>query len=333
MQVPFPATKASLMISLRVFRWRAAGALGRTLVALATVSVFMANQACSSGGGSGTGPQGGAAGDPSGGALYGRVAVQLREAESYTDFAATFRDGIFPPPSDKGPLVASMSAAGCELLVPVGCDTPCEATSWCTGKDQCTPKSTVINAGPLALTGLGGGNLNLEPQGNVYAISPTLPFPACNEGASVSVQASQFTLAGACIAPLEVTTPPPVLATAGHSIDLAWAPPAEAGSRVQIGVEISHHGGFKGEIDCDVPDTGSFSVPEPLVTALNDLGRAGYPTISVTRKSTATATQASNVALEISSTVVLAADTGVVSCAGDQDCMANATCQPSRICQ
>jgi hypothetical protein len=321
------------MISKRVLRSHAAGALGATLVALATPSMFLATQGCSSGGDSGTGGQSGAAGGPSDSALYGRIAVQLKEEESYTDFAAAFRDGIFPPPSDKGPLVASMSEAGCELLVPVGCDTPCEASSWCTGKNQCTPKSTVINAGPLALTGLGGADLDLEPQGNVYAISPTLAFPACSEGASVTVQASQFSLAGSCIAPLEVTTAPPVRASAGNSIDLAWTPPDEAGARVQIVVEISHHGGFKGEIDCDVPDTGSFSVPEPLVTALNDLGRAGYPTIAVTRKSRATAARAPNVALEISSTVVLAADTGVVSCAGDQDCMAPETCQPTRICQ
>jgi hypothetical protein len=335
MPVLSPTTKASLIMTRRkrLFRWQASGALGATLAVLAAVPPLMATQGCSSGGDGGTAGQSGAAGGPSGGGIHGRIAVQLKEEESYTDFAAAFRDGIFPPPSDKGPLVASMSAAGCELLVPVGCDTPCDADSWCTGKDQCTPKSTVINAGPLALTGLGDGDLNLEPQGNVYAVSPTLPFPACSEGASVTVQASQFSLAGSCIAPLDVTTPPPVLASAGHSIDLAWAPPAEAGSRVQIAVEISHHGGFKGEIDCDVPDTGSFSVPEPLVTALNDLGRAGYPTISITRKSTATATQAPNVALEISSTVVLAADTGVVSCAGDQDCTADATCQPSRICQ
>jgi len=329
MQILLLETRASLTIGLRGLKGCVPGALAAGLV-------LMAAQGCSSGAGGGSsaaGGQSGAAGGSSNDALYGRIAVQLKEEESYTDFAATFRDGIFPPPSDKGPLVASMSGDGCELLVPVGCDTPCDATSWCTGKDQCAPKSMVINAGTLALTGHGGRNLNLEPQGNVYAISPTLPFPACSEGAAVTVQSSQFSLAGSCIAPLQVTTPPPVLASAGHAIELSWDPPAQAGSRVEIAVEISHHGGFKGEIDCDVPDTGSFRVPEPLVTALNELGRAGYPTISVMRKSVATATQAPNVVLEISSTVVLAADTGVVSCAGDQDCTAPATCQPSRICQ
>jgi hypothetical protein len=277
----------------------------------------------------GGGGQGGASGS-----LYGRIAVQLKEEEGYTDFAATFRDGVFPPPSDKGALVAAMTSGGCQLLVPTTCDPACPETSWCTAKDRCSPKSMVINAGTLAIGGFGSGTISVEPQGNVYVISPTLPFPGCTEGASVTVTASQFTLAGHCVAPLHVTTTAPVRATAGHPIDLAWTAAAKPEqSRVQIAVEISHHGGFKGEIDCDVPDTGSFSIPEPLVTALNGLGRAGYPTIALTRAATFTAASQPNVSLAVSSEVVLAAETGVVSCAGNGDCTAPATCQPNRTCQ
>lgn len=277
----------------------------------------------------GGGGQGGASGS-----LYGRISVRLKEEEGYTDFAATFRDGAFPPPSDKGPLVAAMTSGACQLLVPAACEPACPETSWCTGKDLCTPKSMVVNAGTLAVGGLGSGTMSLEPQGNVYVISPTLPFPGCSEGASVTVATSQFTLAGHCVAPLKVTTAAPVRAKAGQPIELAWTAAAKPEqSRVQIAVEISHHGGFKGEIDCDVPDTGTFSVPEPLVTALNALGRAGYPTIAVTRASMVTAVSQPNVSLAISSEVVLAADTGVVSCAGNGDCTAPATCQPNRVCQ
>jgi len=307
---------------------RRLGLLALTCLAAASASLNCSSTSTKASSDGGSGP-GGASGS-----LYGRIALQLKEEEGYTDFAATFRDGVFPPPSDKGALVAAMTSGSCQLLVPAACDPACPETSWCTAKDRCTPKSMVINAGTLDIAGLGSGNMSVEPQGNVYVISPTLPFPGCNEGASVTVTAAQFTLAGHCVAPLHVTTAAPVRATAGHPIDLAWTAPAKPEqSRVQIAVEISHHGGFKGEIDCDVPDTGSFSIPEPLVTALNGLGRAGYPTIALTRAATVTAADQPNVSLAVSSAVVLAADTGVVSCAGNGDCTAPATCQPNRTCQ
>lgn len=308
-------------------------ALRALVVALPCLGTAAVSLDCSSTSSHASPDGGGGAGGASG-ALYGRISVRLKEEEGYTDFAATFRDGAFPPPSDKGPLVAAMTSGACQLLVPATCQPACPETSWCTGKDLCTPKSMVVNAGTLAVGGLGSGNMSLEPQGNVYVISPTLPFPGCSEGASVTVAASQFSLAGHCVAPLEVTTAAPVRATAGHAIELAWTAAAKPEqSRVQIAVEISHHGGFKGEIDCDVPDTGAFSVPEPLVTALNVLGRAGYPTVALTRTSMVTAALQPNVSLAVSSEVVLAADTGVVSCAGNGDCTAPATCQSNRTCQ
>jgi hypothetical protein len=43
-------------------------------------------------------------------------------------------------------------------------------------------------------------------------------------------------------------------------------------ARVEIDVEISHHGGFKGRITCDAADSGSLDVPATLVTKLIDLG-------------------------------------------------------------
>jgi hypothetical protein len=117
---------------------------------------------------------------------------------------------------------------------------------------------------------------------------------------------------------------------------LAWAPPGVAGiSRVSISLEISHHGGFRGEIDCDVADTGTFDVPEPLVTALVARGQAGYPTVKLARAATATPPTQPHVKLVVSSGAELDVDTGVVSCgaAGSPPCAAGTTCQTDYTCR
>jgi hypothetical protein len=134
-----------------------------------------------------------------------------------------------------------------------------------------------------------------------------------------------------------VTSPEPIPVLAHQAVNLAWTPPGRAGiSRIQIALEISHHGGYKGEIDCDVADTGAFAIPEPLVTALVNLGRAGYPSVKVTRVATATAPTQPNVHLIVSSLVERAVDTGVISCGADPTmlCPTGMTCDDAaKICK
>ena len=105
----------------------------------------------------------------------------------------------------------------------------------------------------------------------------------------------------------------------------------------QFSLEISHHGGYKGQIDCDVPDTGSFDVPASLVTDLVARGRAGYPTVEVSRSSVVTDSAEPRAALIVLSSVgQLAVDTGVISCgAGDSPpCPSPMACdEASKTCQ
>jgi hypothetical protein len=116
---------------------------------------------------------------------------------------------------------------------------------------------------------------------------------------------------------------------------LAWTPPGPlGGARIQIELEISHHGGFKGQIECDVPDTGSFDVPAPLITALVNLGRAGYPTVKLARTARAPAPTQPEVTLTVQSQVELPVDTGVISCgaANSPPCATGTVCRPDFTC-
>jgi hypothetical protein len=270
------------------------------------------------------------------GGLHGNVTIDLED--DHTAFLGAFFDGPTPPDT---PLDESKAQGGCQLLVPrpVACQPACATGAVCTGANRCTPMPAPVAVGILHVKGLGGEDREAEPTAPTvptYQLVPTLPAAACAEGGDVQVRSDAFTVAGKCVAPLRVTSAAPIPVMAGKPMRLAWTPPGRAGiSRVQIELEISHHGGFKGQIECDVPDSGAFDVPEPLITALVNLGRAGYPTVKIARTAIATAPGQPNVRLIVASRIERDVDTGVVSCgAGDSPpCRAGATCQPDFTCR
>ena len=97
-------------------------------------------------------------------------------------------------------------------------------------------------------------------------------------------------------------------------------------------LQLAYHGGEKGEIDCDVPDTGAFEIPEPLVTKLISLGLAGFPSIIVGRYSSASSLKQSQVKLLMLSSIERAVDSGVKSCMEGKDCPSGA-CKEDLSCE
>jgi hypothetical protein len=117
-------------------------------------------------------------------------------------------------------------------------------------------------------------------------------------------------------------------------LQLSWRPGAVgARSRVHVKLDVSHHGGSKGEINCDVPDTGELEIAASLVTELLGLGLAGFPTINVDRVAVGTDAANPNLTLVLASDVTRAVDTGVVSCLDDDACADGQTCQSNGICK
>ena len=100
-------------------------------------------------------------------------------------------------------------------------------------------------------------------------------------------------------------------------------------------MDISHHGGFKGLITCDTEDAGSLDVPPALVDRLLNLGVAGYPTVTVTRKTTAHARLspgrvALNVIAERLLPIVIP---GYTSCSENDPCPPGKTCGLDGLCR
>ncbi|MGK4001391.1 hypothetical protein WMF31_02115 [Sorangium sp. So ce1036] len=302
--------------------------------------------------GGGSTASGGSTGDPT--RLIGAFQVRslpaspaegTPEATGSTSVLGKIYDG--PTPSQ---IVWEVQAeeGGCQLLTPrvPFCNQPCGGSAVCVEDDTCQPYPAAHSAGNVTVTGL-----NLESGEASFVMTPTannyqppagvrLAYPPADEGQVVRFEASgdhfgAFTLEARGVSPLALLNDT-IRLDPGQPVRLEWAPPGQADiSRVHVKLDISHHGGTKGMLECAAEDTGALELPASLVTQLLDLGVAGFPTIIVTRRSVGSTTiDAGRIDLIISSqieqSVVIE---GLTSCNDDAQCPDGQTCQADLTCQ
>ncbi len=261
----------------------------------------------------------------------------------YTSVVGRVQDG--PTPSA---IVWEQRAADgdCRLLVPrvPFCATPCGGSAACVENDRCQSYPTAQAVGTVTVTGVrtsdGATTFDMTPVANTYqpAGGVMLPFPAFAEGEAIHMAAagsawtSAFALDARGISPLALTTSPVRIQT-GQALDLAWTAGTQSSPRITVRLDISHHGGTRGKIECDTADDGSLTIGASLLTQLVSLGVAGYPTIVVTRvASGSTAIRAGRVELTVSSEVETAVEIpNLRSCTSDTDCDGG-TCRADLTC-
>jgi hypothetical protein len=169
--------------------------------------------------------------------------------------------------------------------------------------------------------------------------SVSLAYPPFAEGDAVTFSAAgdyfpAFTLTSTGVAPLALTSASLALST-GKALNLAWQPGAAGNAKIHVKLDISHHGGSKGQIECDSDDTGSLTITAPLITKLLGLGVAGYPTAIITRQALGSSViSAGRVELDVSSIVEQAVTVeGLTSCDADEDCPSGQSCQTDQSCK
>ncbi|WP_437783765.1 hypothetical protein [Sorangium sp. So ce1097] len=241
-----------------------------------------------------------------------------------------------------------VAEGGCRLLTPrvPFCNEPCGGSAVCVEDDTCQPYPAAHSAGAVTATGLnlesGEASLVMNPVANNYQppAGAKLRYPPADEGQTVRFEASgdyfsAFAVEARGVSPLELRGDA-VRVDPDQAVTLEWAPPGQAGiSTIEVTLDISHHGGTKGKIECAVEDTGSLELPASLVTQLLDLGVAGFPSIVVARKAVGSTTIAQGrVDLVISSQVERPVEVaGLTSCHEDSECPEGQTCQSDLTCQ
>ena len=313
---------------------------------------------------SGTGGSGGSPSAPSGGTgtggtspvpggtdLVGSFKVTLKSPTptrvGYTEVLGSVYERVYPQDTIWD---VTRSEGGCTLSEPriPFCDPACSGGAICVEGDECVTTPAKKSLGTVTVRGVrtaaGGSEFALTAVGGTYQPGGdvgTLPFPSFDPGAPVSVSTSggdfaAFTLEAPGIEPLEVSTPEPVRVAPDEAVALAWNAPSQPGtSKIQITLEISHHGGVKGEVTCDAADTGSFSIPGSLVADLISLGVAGFPTIGIVRlASDETTISAGRVELLLVSAVEKSVEIpGLVSCNDASMCPDGQECTAARKCE
>jgi hypothetical protein len=306
------------------------------------------------GSGSGTaGTNSGTAGtgsNPSGSKeIIGTFQIQVLADESGV---ATGMTKIVGQVSD-GPTPANViwtsirEVGGCHLETPSVpfCEQGCGAEV-CAADNKCLPYPTGHSVGAVTLKGVkladGGTDLALREIAKAYQppAGTAIAYPPFAASDTVSLTATggdyaAFELSAKGVAPLAFTSTDFEL-DKDKALELTWdAAPDPKASNMYIKLDISHHGGAKGLIECNVDDTGSLTIPADLVTELMGLGVAGFPSIVAMRQSIDTAQIAPGlVKLEISArTEQFVTVKGVESCTADEDCPDGQTCQMDLTCK
>jgi hypothetical protein len=258
----------------------------------------------------------------------------------FTSVLGKVYDGATP-----SPIVWTLEeeGSGCQLLVPhvPFCDPRCGGAEVCAAESRCVAYPTAQELGAVRMKGVGTVEVPMAAIGGTYQppTSAALPYPPLAEGATVQISASggalgSFTVQSKGIAPIVSSGAVPL--RAGAPLALTWTRPAQPDlSRIEVKLDISHHGGTKGKVECNVPDTGALDIPASQISKLVALGVAGFPTVTVTRvASGTTGVKAGRVSLRVSSGVERAVEIpDVQSCTDDSQCPAGKTCQTDLRCQ
>jgi len=265
--------------------------------------------------------------------LFGAVTVNLREAiegrDAFSVVSGTVYDGPSPLSFGLEPVLEEGECQLREVTHPF-CDPACDGTSLCVRDGECMPYPRAQDMGELEVTGLlTAVTLPAFPP-NFFYQSEELAYPPCEEGATVTLSGKSFQAETQCVAPLVVDPASPILVRRGEPVVLTWEAPGDPDlARVHILLDVSHHGGKRGDIVCDVPDTGHYEIPATLVTPLVDLGLAGYPSVILTRRASGVSSPP-EVEFSVAAAVERAVDTGVRSCVpGVEDCPDGQTCDPA----
>jgi hypothetical protein len=281
----------------------------------------------------------------------GGFAVQLVAANPSNDppaAAYTQVNGGVIDRVDPATLWPTDSSEGdCQLVVgpSLVCSPACGTGQVCAGQGKCTPEPVSQSVGNVSLTGL-GAPLTIMPLNSykvVYyaALPATAPYPPFAAEAELKLAAEggsygAFTLSGRGIEPLVFAGIGLKVGSAGEPLAVTWTAPVKARSaRVNITLDVGHHGGYAARVECDVADTGAATIPGALLAKLIARGTAGFPTITLTRHTVdSTSIAPGCVDFTVASSVERSVDVDkVVSCNEDHPCPSGRTCGADQKCQ
>ena len=276
--------------------------------------------------------------------VVGTFTVQMKVDKSMTNVVGQVADGPVPPNII---LTETKKEGPCRVETPSSpfCDGGCGADV-CVSEGKCLPYPTGQAVGVVTLKGVrvAGGGTELTLKETVGSYQPpagtSLAYPPVAASDTIEVNAT-----GQIYPAFDLSAPgvdPIALKTTDFALDptkpfkLEWDAAADPkSSQIHVKIDLSHHGGLKGLIQCGLDDTGSLTISKEMISELIGLGVAGFPSVVLTRWTEDVAQlEHGRVRLEVSALVERYLTTpGVQSCSTDEDCEGEKTCSSDSTCQ
>lgn len=229
-------------------------------------------------------------GDPVVGTFTVELSPPSASQAAYTSISGRAYSGPVLTPVIETP-VKSNGECAVYAFSQQSCIPACSTTQTCVATNTCKDNPTVVKLGDVTVSGMGSSALKLSNVSGQYQYPLDITYPGFAEGDTLTLSATgdhypAFSVSAKGIAPLELSANSYMIDT-GTALEIKWtAGSAAVGAKVNLGLNISKHGGSAGYLSCDVGDTGSYTIPADLITELINLGVAGFPQLTITRTTT-----------------------------------------------
>ncbi len=237
-------------------------------------------------------------------------------------------DGVIPVTV----LYEAASEGGCTLWQKINpfCEQPCEPDEACDHQGECVPYPVPQDVGAVEISGLTEPLvLTADAYGNYW--DTTVGYPLFDPGAAITASADElFDLRGLGVESIEVPDPNWLLVQ-GEDMPVSWTA-GSSDALVEITFNIDQHGSSPLTMICELPDTGSASIPADLLEQIVANGVSGYPS-SWIRRHTADSVPIPGGCADLLVYSHLAVDMqveGHTPCSGDWDCPEGQRCDLER---
>lgn len=267
--------------------------------------------------------------------LNSRVgSLQVSHNEFYSAVVAEVKDGVIPLTV----LQPVTELEGCHLLQKVNpfCDPTCGGGEVCDHDGTCIPHPINIPVGTVTMTGLLGGDLEMEPNFANYYQGEGVPFPLFEAGASITASASgegpvpAFALEGVGVPDLTLEEGKIFEMADGVDLSVTWDVAESAGPwRIWFSLNVDQHGNSPVTLFCEVEDDGEHTVPGSMISEMLSYGISGFATMDLYRR-TVDSLEIPSGCVELQ---VFAFAMGKLEVAGHTACNIDPDCPDGQVCQ
>ena len=203
-------------------------------------------------------------------------------------FASEFSGRVFDGVDYNGVPTPKQVEGACRIVQrkPWFCDPPCDSGFQCTDKGECVGMPAPVDVGKVTVTGL-TAEVSVSADGGLNYTFLDFDGAAFEPGTPIKLTATgneayDLSLEGEGVEKLELESPNWTL-----KMDTPFEAKWTAGSgqaEILITLNVDQHGSTPATLLCLVEDTGAYTIPASMVSALLAYGVNGAPTAYVFRR-------------------------------------------------